>query len=195
MSATTLDTQDSSVVAGWLAAADRRAKQAGEPAWALEKRRRAAQIAASLAFPRRDEELWRRTDFGALSLEALDPFVVAPRARGVDDLPAALIERLAGEAGNVALIAQCDGDVVLEQPHPALAKQGVIVCSMDRAIREHGDKVKYFTAEVTRRPNNPMQQSRQRTYWTALGTLPAPEQHNTSPDKPAQGLGIESAES
>ncbi len=142
MSATTLDTQYSSVVAGWLAAADRRAKQAGEPAWALEKRRRAAQIAASLAFPRRDEELWRRTDFGALSLEALDPFVVAPRARGVDDLPAALIERLAGEAGNVALIAQCDGDVVLEQPHPALAKQGVIVCSMDRAIREHGDKVK-----------------------------------------------------
>ena len=141
MSTTNIDTTNSNAVAGWLAAADTRAKKAGEPAWALEKRRRAAQVASSLAFPRRDEELWRRTDFGALALDGLDPFVVAPRARNVDDLPAPLIERLAGEAGNVALIAQRDSEVVLEQTHPVLVKQGVIVCSMDRAIREHGDKV------------------------------------------------------
>lgn len=141
MSTTNIETTNSSAVAGWLAAAETRAQAAGEPVWALEKRRRAAEIAASLAFPRRDEELWRRTDFGALSLEGLDPFAASPRARNLDDLPAALIERLAGEAGNVALVAQRDSEVVLEQTHPTLQKQGVIVCSMDRAIREHGDKV------------------------------------------------------
>jgi Fe-S cluster assembly protein SufD len=142
MSTTQIETANSGAVAGWLAAADARAQQAGEPAWALEKRRRAAQIASDMAFPRRDEELWRRTDFGALALEGLDPFVVAPRARNLDDLPAELLERLAGEAGNVAVVAQRDSDVVLEQTHPALQKQGVIVCSMDRALREHADKVK-----------------------------------------------------
>lgn len=36
----------------------------------------------------------------------------------------------------MAIVAQHDGDVVYEQ-HATLVKQGVIVCSMDRAIREH----------------------------------------------------------
>jgi len=142
MSAADLDVKYSGAIAGWLAAADTRAQKAGEPAWALERRRRAAGIASSLAFPGREQELWRRTDFGGLALESLDPFVAAPRARNLDDLPAPLLERLAGETGNVAVVAQRDGDVVLEQTHPALQKQGVIVCSMDRALREHADKVK-----------------------------------------------------
>ncbi len=141
MSATTLDTQYSTAVAGWMAAADTRARKAGEPEWALEKRRRAAQTAASLAFPTREQELWRRTDFGGVQLEGLDPFVAAPPARNIDDLPAALLERLAGETGNVAVLAQRDGEVVLEQTHPELHRQGVIVCSMERALREHADKV------------------------------------------------------
>lgn len=142
MSASNLDVQYPATVAGWLAAADTRAQQAGEPAWALERRRRAAQTAASLAFPNRELELWKRTDFGGLALEGLDPFVQAARARNIDDLPSALVERLAGETSATAVIAQRDGDVVLEQTHPTLQKQGVIVCSMDRAIREHGDKVR-----------------------------------------------------
>jgi Fe-S cluster assembly protein SufD len=141
MSTTPLETQTSNALAGWLAKADTRAQAAGEPAWALEKRRHAARVAASMAFPGRDAELWRRTDFGSIPLESFDPFATAPRARNVDDLPATLIERLAGEAGNLALIAQRDGEVVLEQTHPTLQKQGVIVCSMERAIREHADKV------------------------------------------------------
>ncbi len=141
MSATNLDTQYSTTVAGWLATAETRAQEAAEPAWALERRRRAAQTAASLAFPGREQELWRRTDFGGLVLEGLDPFRTPAKARNLDDLPAPVIARLAGEAGPVAVIAQRDGAVVLEQTHPTLEKQGVIVCSMERAIREHADKV------------------------------------------------------
>jgi Fe-S cluster assembly protein SufD len=122
----------------WAAKAE--ASAAGEPAWALERRRTAGAIAGTLTFPSREDELWRRTDFRSLeaALPALDPFRQAPRARNVDDLAPGILERIAGEAQNLALIVQQDSTVTLEQTHPALARQGVIVCGMDRAVREHG---------------------------------------------------------
>src|SRR4029078_1787415 len=84
----------------WAEKAVARAQAAREGAWALERRRAAIDTLGALNMPRRDDELWRRTDFGTLeqSFEALDPFVAPPPARNIDDLPAALIERLAGEA-------------------------------------------------------------------------------------------------
>src|SRR4029079_9440954 len=42
---------------------------AGEPAWAVEQRKRAAKIAETLPFPDRSQELWRRTDFGSLAFD------------------------------------------------------------------------------------------------------------------------------
>jgi Fe-S cluster assembly protein SufD len=128
----------------WTARAEAKARAAGEPAWALEQRRAAAALMRTLGFPRREAELWRRTDFRTLeaALPSLDPFAATARARNVDDLPPEIVARIAGEASNAALVVQRDGDVVLEQTHPALEKQGVIVCSLDRAVREHADKVR-----------------------------------------------------
>jgi len=125
----------------WPALALERARSAGEPAWALEQRRAAAVVAAGLAFPDRRLELWRRTDFGALTLGELDPFAPGLRARNVDDLPPAVIERLAGEASNLGLLVRRNGAVALEQTHPALARQGVVVCSLERALREHPEQL------------------------------------------------------
>jgi len=123
----------------WIEKAEARAEAVREGAWARERRRAAAGVLGTLAPPRRDDELWRRTDFGALeqALGTLDPFVHPPVARNVDDLPAAVIERLAGEGGRAALIVQRDAAVVLEQTHPTLEKQRVTVCSLERATREH----------------------------------------------------------
>jgi len=137
---TTLITRDPLAFAGqWAEQAVARAKVAREGAWALERRSAAAGTLAAMALPRRDDELWRRTDFGALeqSLAKLEPFLQPPVARNVDDLPPGVIERLAGEAGRAALLVQRDAGVVLEQTHPVLAKQGITVCSFDRATREH----------------------------------------------------------
>jgi Fe-S cluster assembly protein SufD len=125
----------------WPALALERAVRASEPAWALEQRREAAAVAARLPFPDRRLELWRRTDFGTLALGELDPFAPGLKARNVDDLPAAVIARLAGEASNLGLLVQRNGEVALEQTHPALAQQGVIVCSLERALREHPEKL------------------------------------------------------
>jgi Fe-S cluster assembly protein SufD len=123
----------------WSETALSRAQGAREGAWALERRRAAIATLGTLALPRRDDELWRRTDFGTLeqALDSLNPFVPPPPARNIDDLPAAVIERLSGEAGRVGLIVQRDTGVVLEQTHPTLQKQGITVCSLDRAAREH----------------------------------------------------------
>jgi len=114
----------------WAEKALARAQAAREGAWALERRRAAIATLGTLSLPRRDDELWRRTDFGTIeqALETLDPFVQPPPARNIDDLPAALIERLAGEAGRVGLVVQRGSAVVLEQTHPTLTKQGITVC-------------------------------------------------------------------
>jgi Fe-S cluster assembly protein SufD len=129
--------------AEWGERALARAVEAREPGWAIDRRRVAAGIARALPFPSHEDELWRRTDFRAIQVELpkLDPFTAAARARGVDDLPRAVLERISGETGNVALVVQRDGAVVLDQVPPALARQGVIVCSFDRALREHGAKL------------------------------------------------------
>ena len=123
----------------WTEKALPRAQAAREGAWALERRRAAIATLGTISLPRRDDELWRRTDFGTLeqTLETLDPFVQPPPARNIDDLPAALIERLSGEAGRVGLVVQRGSSVVLEQTHPTLTRQGITVCSLDRATREH----------------------------------------------------------
>ncbi len=125
--------------AAWAECAAGHAREAREGAWAAERRRAAAGTLSTLRPPRRDEELWRRTDFAALeqALPGLDPCATGPGARNVDDLPAAVIERIAAEAGNLALVVQRDGGTMFEQTHPALARQGVTVCSFDRATREH----------------------------------------------------------
>jgi len=130
--------------AEWAARAAAAAKERGEPGWALEQRATAAALLKGMTFPARTEELWRRTDFRTVeqAIAGLDPFAAAPRARTIDDLPPSVIERLAGDAGQSALIVQRDGAVVFEQTHPELERQGVIVCSMERALREHGDLVR-----------------------------------------------------
>ncbi|MGH7742286.1 MAG: Fe-S cluster assembly protein SufD, partial [Candidatus Eiseniibacteriota bacterium] len=109
---------------------------------AAERRQRAAALAAALPFPSRADELWRRTDFRTLEAElaGLDPFIPAPPARHLDDLPAALIARLAGGSPS-ALVVQRGTGVALEQTHPELERQGVIVCSMERALRDHSDQL------------------------------------------------------
>ena len=139
MTATELKTR--TPVEAWPGEAVARAVRAGEPAWALEARRRAAALAASLPTPDRALVLWRRTDFGSLVLADLEPVADGPRARGVDDLPAPVIARLAAEAGNSAVLVQRDGGVALEQTHPALERADVIVGSLERGLREHPAKL------------------------------------------------------
>jgi Fe-S cluster assembly protein SufD len=128
----------------WIADAHARAGRRDEPSWALDQRTAAAGIARTLGFPTRDLELWRRIDFRTLeqAFPSLDPFRKSPATRNLDDLPAALLERLGGESGRIGLVIQRNTEVVLEQTAPELAKQGVIVCSLERALAQHGEHLR-----------------------------------------------------
>jgi Fe-S cluster assembly protein SufD len=131
-------------LAGWERAAIERATKRGEPAWALDQRRAAAGMARALAFPSREHELWRRIDFRSAeeAIPSLDPFREPPATRGLDDLPAALLARLGGETGHVGLVVQRDSTVVLEQNAPELARQGVVVCSLEQGLARHGERLR-----------------------------------------------------
>jgi Fe-S cluster assembly protein SufD len=113
----------------------------GEPAWAADRRRRAAAVAEALPFPDRSLELWRRTDFGSLRLDTLDPFAAAQALTGPEGLPARVGKRVAEVEAGAAHIVQRNGSVVLERVDAALAARGLVVCSMDRAVRDHGDQL------------------------------------------------------
>jgi Fe-S cluster assembly protein SufD len=141
MTTTDLRTANASRAAEWPADAEQRATRNQEPAWALERRRAAGRIAAALPFPLRTDDLWRRTDFGGLSLRDLALHTPGTRARSIDDLPAAVLSRLNAESGPVAIVAQRNGEVVLEQTHPELEQRGVVVCSLERGLREHAAKL------------------------------------------------------
>jgi Fe-S cluster assembly protein SufD len=129
----------------WAERALEQARAAGEPEWSLGLRRAAAEQARGLEFPSRTDELWRRTDFRSLqdALPGLDPFLGATAARDVSELPAPIASRLA-EAGSSAILVQQNGVAIYERVPAELERQGVIVCSLDRAVREHGDKVRAF---------------------------------------------------
>lgn len=138
---TTVDAKTVGYDVAWAERAAERASQANEAKWAEGRRKAATATMRALELPSPRNELWRRTDFRALeaALPELDPFVAGTRARTLDDLPSPILERLAAEGGNVAVLVQRNADVVLEQTHPSLERQGVIVRSFDRAAREHAD--------------------------------------------------------
>jgi Fe-S cluster assembly protein SufD len=120
----------------WLQRAESLARAAGEPAWALERRRAAAALAQALPFPAREDELWRRTDFRTLEgeLATLDPFAAGAPVKAVDELPAALRARLGAEPGASALLVQRNRDVVFQRVPQALERQGVVVASLDQGL-------------------------------------------------------------
>jgi Fe-S cluster assembly protein SufD len=128
----------------WTSRAVERAASAGEPAWAIEQRRAAGATAATLELPKRDDELWRRTDFRTLTeaLPTLDPFAAPAPVLSEAGLPAGIRVRLEADREQEALIVQRDGAVVFERVPASLASAEVIACSMERAVREHGERVR-----------------------------------------------------
>jgi len=123
------------LAAGWAALSAARGGQ--EPAWAKDRRARALAVAEELAWPSRADELWRRTDFGALAPESLDWNAAGAVANDIASLPALIRARLAADTAHPAVIVQRNNTVAYAAVDDALAKRGVIVCSMERALREH----------------------------------------------------------
>lgn len=115
-----------------------------EPEWVREWRLAAWETFDALPWPKRTDEEWRRTDFKALKLDRLAPFVGA--GEKVDSLAGVLtVAEAAGvtnEGERAGVSVQRDASDVFTDLNDDLAAQGVIFTDLDTAIREHGDLIK-----------------------------------------------------
>ena len=117
-----------------------------EPDWVREWRLAAWETFDALPWPKRTDEEWRRTDFRALKLDRLAPFV------GVGETVDSLDGVVTGvdESARAGINVQRNASDVYSDLNDDLKAQGVIFTDLDTAFREHEDLVKqhYMTKAV-----------------------------------------------
>ncbi len=116
----------------------------GEPEWMRNRRLEAFRIYQELPMPTRTDEEWRRTDLRRLKLDEIGAY--APASRSIAESPLRL-----DASGSGGTLIQDNGDCVSQSTQSSVSDDGVIFCSLDEAVKSHGDLVeKYFmTRSVT----------------------------------------------
>jgi Fe-S cluster assembly protein SufD len=100
---------------------------------------------ARAAFETLEPPVWRRSGFWTTSLEGLDLDALvgesgSDRGDEADAVPA-VVRRTLPERSRAGRIVQSAGAVVEIELDPQLAEQGVILCSLEDAFRDHGELV------------------------------------------------------
>jgi Fe-S cluster assembly protein SufD len=100
------------------------------PAWWLERKRAAYERFAALPLPRRTDEGWRFSNFGALTLDGFGFPATQTRAKDL-------------ALDSAGVIALANNRVTRHTPVAAdLAKRGVIFAPLQQALLKHGDIAK-----------------------------------------------------
>ncbi len=106
------------------------------PSWLEDKRKQALE-----AYEREPVPTWRRSGFWTTSLRKLDLDALEPRHHApTDELPELVREDI-GDAPLAGLVVQRGASTIHSHVDPAMAEQGVIVCSLEQAVEEHSDLV------------------------------------------------------
>jgi Fe-S cluster assembly protein SufD len=114
------------------------------PAELVEERRRAALE----VFEREPLPHWRRSGFWTTSLRKLElDALEARRYEPVDELPPIVAEHLKDDEEHAGLLVQRGASTIYSHLDPAVAEQGVIVTSLERAVEEDPDLVKDWFAK------------------------------------------------
>jgi Fe-S cluster assembly protein SufD len=100
---------------------------------------------ARVAFQALEPPVWRRSGFWTTSLQSLSPDLLseqrqAPDAGATAGVPE-VVRRTLPDRPRAGRIVQSADAVVQLDLDPALAEQGVILCSLEEAFREHGELV------------------------------------------------------
>lgn len=114
-----------------------------EPEWLRQQRLRAHETFVATPLPTTRAEEWRYTDVRSfLDLEALEPAEErGPVATGAE-LPEALRALMEEAGGAAARLVQVDASVVHRDLPEELRAQGVILTSLDQAVRDHEELVR-----------------------------------------------------
>jgi Fe-S cluster assembly protein SufD len=116
-----------------------------EPDWARDKRLSAYASFAETPMPDTRPEEWRYTPIAEmLKIEGLELADEVRPAGGVADLPAGLQTLIRDAGSSAAQLMQVDASVSYGELPEELRAQGVILTSLDRAIREHGELVSRY---------------------------------------------------
>ncbi len=110
--------------------------------------------AAQLVFEASELPVWRRSGFWTTSLQELDLDELEVRSHAPGALPelvrAGLPERGGPGAGVAGRIVQLDGSVVHVELDPALAERGVVLCSLEEALRDGDERAReHFSKRLT----------------------------------------------
>lgn len=104
--------------------------------------------AATEAYERLALPVWRRSGFWTTSLESLDLEALSTPAPGAGDPE--IVASTLPERARAGRIVQSAGGVVSVELDPALAEQGVILCSLEDALREHSELAsEWFSKRLT----------------------------------------------
>ena len=141
-----------------------------EPEWMQDRRRDAFHVLLDTSLPTRNDEAWRRTDFGSLKLDEVE--VVMPRADGTAALrgaPRSIKEAISGKGASGTMVS-ADGQVVASALDKTLARRGVIFTDMETALKEHSELLEpLFMTEIVR-PNDGYFAALHGAFWQG-GTL------------------------
>jgi Fe-S cluster assembly protein SufD len=81
---------------------------------------------------------WRRSGFWTTSFTGLDLDALAPRTHDPSETLPGVVTRTLPERSRAGRIVQLDGSVVHIELDPALAARGVVLCSLEDALRKDG---------------------------------------------------------
>jgi Fe-S cluster assembly protein SufD len=129
----------------------RRSIAAGEPDWVREQRLAAWDDFVRLPLPPDATEEWRRTDLRALDIAAVRP-LEAPSTK--PRVPVGLPALVGDPSAAAGLRLVVDGAAVQSRLSPELAKAGVVLTSLEDAVRTHPGLVRPHLGSVVRAGEN-----------------------------------------
>ena len=135
----TLDAPADLLRPGLTEAASRAVSEArNDPDWVARLRGQGWDAWQAIPMPNRTTEGWRRANLRFLELDRVAPAAPAlPRVDAIDQLPAALIERMETGFEQGGLLIQRNGHTAYGSAQTALLDQGVIFTDLHTALREH----------------------------------------------------------
>ena len=127
-----------------------------EPEWMRDRRRDAFHVLLDTPLPTRNDEAWRRTDFGVLKLAEVDVVMPAADAAGAAALrgaPRSIKDAISGKGASGSVVS-ADGQIMAGTLERELADRGVIFTDMESALKDHSDLLEPLFMTQIVKPND-----------------------------------------
>jgi len=133
-----------------------------EPAWLIERRRRAFARFHSFPFPSPGGEEWRRTDLRGLRLDTFSPPGLEPRPAGA---AAAELDGLGLARRSGASMEHRDGGLAHEPER--IVSSGAVLMDLNRALKDQPELIEQYLLTTAVRPDDDYFAALHAAYWSS----------------------------